>query len=73
MPIALSARVCPPALSGRTVLATIREADRTLAVSYGPSRDGHGETVGAIGVALDITEAKQWRRPCTSRPSSSRR
>ncbi len=47
------------ALSGQTVQATIREADRTLAVSYGPSRDGHGELVGAIGVALDITEAKQ--------------
>jgi PAS domain S-box-containing protein len=47
------------ALSGQTVHATIRDAGRTLAVSYGPSRDGHGELVGAIGVALDITEAKQ--------------
>ncbi len=47
------------ALSGQTVQATIGDAGRTLAVSYGPSRDGQGDLVGAIGVALDITEAKQ--------------
>jgi PAS domain S-box-containing protein len=47
------------ALSGQTVQATIRDAGRTLAVSYGPSREGQGDVVGAIGVALDITEAKQ--------------
>ncbi len=47
------------ALSGQTVQATIRDVGRTLAVSYGPSRDGHGDLVGAIGVALDITEARQ--------------
>jgi PAS domain S-box-containing protein len=47
------------ALSGHTVQATIKDAGRTLAVSYGPSHNSHGELVGAIGVALDITEAER--------------
>lgn len=47
------------ALSGQTVLTTIRDSDRTLAISYGPSRDTNGELVGAIGVGVDITEREQ--------------
>jgi PAS domain S-box-containing protein len=47
------------ALSGETVHATIRDSGRTLAASYGPSRDTNGELVGAIGVSLDITEQEQ--------------
>lgn len=47
------------ALSGQTVQATVQEGDRTLAVSYGPSRDVRGELVGAVWVGVDITEQQK--------------
>ncbi len=44
------------ALSGTTVHTTVEEGGHAFAVSYAPFRDSGGAIVGAIGVAVDITE-----------------
>jgi len=50
------------ALLGKTVQVTMDEGGRSFAVSYAPFRDGSGAVVGAVGVALDVTERKQAER-----------
>jgi PAS domain S-box-containing protein len=50
------------ALSGNTIQATTEEAGRSFAMSFGPFRDEVGHTIGAIGVAVDVTERRQAER-----------